>query len=311
MSYKVSIIGAGNVGASLAYELAQRDLCTHLSLVDIYEDLACGKAMDIAHSCIANDNFYYIQASKDFTCISNSDIVVVTAGLPRKEGQSREDLLLKNASITKDIAKNIAKYAPNAIIIQVSNPLDAMVYVALKESGFDKSKVLGMAGVLDSSRMSYHILNELDFVPKKIKSLVIGMHGDEMLPLLKFCSVDNKPLLDILHVEQCESVVQKTKKGGAEIVSLLKTSAYYAPAFCILKMIKAIKEDTKQTLPCSVYLDGEYGYKNVTCGVPVVLGKNGVERIKELDLDEKEKKEFDKSVKSIKELLSILKDNKF
>ncbi|PID47351.1 MAG: malate dehydrogenase [Proteobacteria bacterium] len=308
---KISIIGAGNVGASLCYELAIRKLCSQIALVDIFENVAKGKAMDISQACMGSDNFSCLIASKNYEDIKDSDIVVITAGSPRKPGMSRSDLLLKNASITKEIAKNIALYAPNSISIEVANPLDAMTYVVLKQSGFDRKKVLGMAGVLDSSRMGYHILNQLDFTPKKIDSLVIGSHNDKMLPLARFARVDGKCLNEFISDEKINQIIQKTKEGGAKIVSLLNTSAYYAPAYSVALMIEAIVNDSKAILPCCVMLDGEYGYKDVTCGVPVKLGRDGVLEIEELNLDAKERSEFELSVDSVKSLLEVLREHSY
>ncbi len=304
---KVSIIGAGNVGASLCEQLAFSGLCDSISLVDIFENVALGKAEDISHLCATLNLACEIKASKDYEIINDSDIVVVTAGSPRKEGMSRDDLLLINAKITKQIAQNIAKHAPNAIIIQISNPLDAMVHVALKYSGFEKSKVLGMAGVLDSARMRYQIQKKLGF--KDIKTLVLGGHGDDMVPIISHCSVDSKPLSEFLTPEEIAHVIYKTKHSGANIVKNLGTSAYYAPAVGALQMINAILCDTKESLACAVRLDGEYGYKSVISGVPIVLGKNGVEKIEILELNKDEKAQFKKSVNGVYELLEVLEKN--
>ncbi len=306
---KISIIGAGNVGASLCEQLALSSLCKEISLVDIYENVAIAKAEDISHLCCALGLECEIKASKDYEIIKNSQIVVVTAGSPRKEGQSRDDLLLINAKITSQIAQNIAKFAPNSIIIQVSNPLDAMVFVALKHSGFEREKVLGMAGILDEARMKYQIQKLVGF--KDIKTLVLGGHGDDMVALSRFCTIDDKPLEEYLTHEQIEKIINNTKHGGAEIVKNLGTSAYYAPAAGVFKMIKAILGNTHESMECAVYLDGEYGYKSVVSGVPIVLGKNGAEKIIELELNNEEKKQFEKSVNSVYELIKVLKKNNY
>ncbi len=306
---KVSIIGAGNVGASLCEQLALSSLCQSISLVDIYEDVAKAKAEDISQLCATFDIKCRVDGGKNYELIEDSNIVVVTAGSPRKEGQSRDDLLLINAKITKRIAKNIALFAPNSIIIQVSNPLDAMVYVALKHSGFDRCKVLGMAGVLDGARLKYQIQQKVGL--KDVQTMVLGGHGDDMVAVLSQCRLDGELLENVFSQKQLEDVMEKTKHGGVSIVKKLGTSAYYAPAAGTLKMIKAILNDTCENMECAILLDGEYGYKNVVSGVPVSLGKDGAKKIIELELNDKEKDEFSKSVNGVYNLLEVLEQNEY
>ncbi len=302
---KISIIGAGSVGASLCEQLALSGLCGDISLVDIATNVATAKAEDISHLCGVLDIRCKIQASCDYEVIKNSDIVVVTAGSPRKKGQSRDDLLLINAKITKQIAQNIVKFAPNSVIIQVSNPLDAMVYVALKYSGFKPNKVIGMAGILDGARMKYQIQKQVGF--KDIQTLVLGGHGDDMVAVLSHCFIDGKPINDVLTHDQISNIIHQTKHSGANIVKHLGISAYYAPASGVLKMIKAILTDSCESLACAVYLNDEYGYNDVVSGVPVVLGKNGVEQIEQIKLSKEEQEQFHKSVTSVYELIKTLK----
>lgn len=308
---KISIIGAGNVGASLAHELIMRDLCSEIVLIDIFEKLTRGKALDLSHAIASMGTSTKITPSKDFKDIQNSHIVVITAGSPRKEGMSRDDLLLKNAYITKGIAQNVAKYAPKSIIIEVANPLDAMSYVAYKYSGFDRTKVLGMAGILDSARMSYLISHELNVDIKDVNSLIIGSHGDFMTPLLNHCTVKDKLVQNLMSKEKLEQIIQNTKTAGANIVSLLGTSAYYAPASGAAKMCEAIVRDTNEMLPCSIMLEGEYGFSDVFNGVCVSLGKSGVSKIHEVELSSHEKEHFAKSVNATKALIQTLNSNSY
>ncbi|MDR0467409.1 MAG: malate dehydrogenase [Campylobacteraceae bacterium] len=304
---KVTIIGAGNVGASTCFLLASKNICSEIVLIDIVEDMAIGKAIDISQSCSAFGVDTLVYAQNEYSKISNSDIVVITAGVPRKPGMSREDLLQTNAKIISSVTDEIKKYAPNSIIIVVSNPLDVLTYVTLKLSGFEKSRVIGMGGMLDSARMTQAIFDELGYPSSKINSLVIGTHGEEMLPLARFTFVDGKNLEEITDKASLEKIIQKTKSGGAEIVKRLGTSAYYAPAASVCILIDAIIKDKKTIHPCSTLLQGEYGSNDVCIGVPVVIGKNGIEKIEELSLNDKESQEFIDSVNAIKKMINILK----
>lgn len=308
---KVSIIGVGNVGSTLAYTLANKGVCSSIVLKDIRENIVQAMALDISQSANAAKSHTVVQAAQDGKDLENSDVVVVTAGIPRKPGMSRDDLLLTNAKIMKSVIADIKTYASKAIVIIVSNPLDAMVYTALKTSDFPVNQIVGMAGILDSARMSHFILEKVGFGAGQIESSVMGGHGDDMVPLPNYSTVAGVPIPELLPKKEIEEIVEKTKNGGLQIVKLLETgSAYYAPAHATSLMVEAILNNQKKIYPCSVYLDGEYGYKNVVGGVPVMLGSNGVEKIFELKLDDKQKELFDKSISSVKELIDTL-ENKF
>ncbi|RXJ89116.1 malate dehydrogenase [Arcobacter sp. CECT 8983] len=308
---KVSIIGVGNVGSTLAYALANKGICSSIVLKDIRENIVQAMALDISQSANAAKSHTVVHAARDGKDLENSDVIVITAGLPRKPGMSRDDLLLTNAKIMKSVIDDIKTYASNAIVIIVSNPLDAMVYTALKTSGFPANQIVGMAGILDSARMSHFILEKIGFGAGQIESSVMGGHGDDMVPLPNYSTVAGVPIPELLPKEDIEEIVDKTKNGGLQIVKLLETgSAYYAPAHATSLMVEAILNNQKKIYPCSVYLNGEYGYKDVVGGVPVMLGSNGVEKIFELKLDDKQKKLFDKSISSVKELIETL-ENKF
>lgn len=308
---KVTIIGAGNVGASLCYELAQREICSQVVLLDIFEDVVKGKALDMEQSLAINGISTRITPTTNYEDIANSDLVIITAGSPRKPGMSRDDLLLTNAKITKSITEQIVKNAPDTIIIEVANPLDAMVYVALKTSGFSPNRVLGMAGILDTGRMSALIAKEAGVGYGQVSAMVLGGHGDNMIPLPRFSSINGIPISHFLSPAQIDDIVEQTRNGGAQIVSYLKTSAYYAPAMSTVIMAEAILNDTRTIYPCAAYLDGEYGYSDVVSGVPVVLGKNGIEKIEVLDLIQEKKEAFDKSIKSVQSLIKTLKNNDY
>lgn len=244
--------------------------------------------------------------------IEDSDVVVITAGSPRLPGMSREDLLMINAQITKEVIVDVKKYAPNSVIIMVSNPLDVMTYVAFRESGFPRERVIGMAGILDSARMAHFIFEKIGYGAGQIRASVMGGHGDEMVPLPKFSTVAGVPLEDILSEVEINEVVERTKFGGAEIVGYLKTgSAYFAPAKSTAIMVESILKDTKQIHPCAVYLDGEYGHKDVVSGVPLVLGAGGAEKIFEMTLNDEQKAKFGKSVDAVKKMINVLNENKF
>jgi malate dehydrogenase len=304
MNRRVGIIGTGNVGSSLAYTLALKNICDEILLKDLREDFTKAIQLDISQASISNINVKAIKKNEEF---NDCDVIVITAGIPRKPGMSRDDLLLTNSKIMKSIVSDVIEFNKNAIIIVVANPLDAMVYTALKTSNFPRNRVLGMAGILDTARMNSFIKDELKSKNYEIKSLVIGGHGNEMVPLINYSSINNEPLEKYLNDSQIELIIEKTRNGGAEIVSLLKTgSAYYAPANSTALMVKAILNDTKEVFPCSILLNGEYGYMDVVTGVPIILGRNGCEQIVEFDLNELEKSQFDSSINSVKELINIL-----
>ncbi|AXX87480.1 malate dehydrogenase [Malaciobacter marinus] len=308
---KVGIIGVGNVGATLAFNLASKSLCNEIVLKDLRENIVEAMALDISQSANAANSKTKVGFAHNNENFANCDVIVITAGIPRKPGMSRDDLLLTNAKIMTSVINDINEQNPNAIYIIVSNPLDAMVYTALKASKLDKNKVLGMAGILDSARMSHFIFEELGYGEGEIDASVMGGHGDDMVPLANYSTVEGKPLDKILNEEQIEKIINKTRHGGAQIVKLLETgSAYYAPAYSASLMVEAILSNNKKVYPCAVMLEGEYGYEDIVAGVPVRLGKNGVEEVIELKLDEKQTAEFAKSIDSVKELVDTL-DTKF
>ena len=309
---RVGIVGAGNVGATVAYSLAMLGSCHEIILRDNKIEVAKGKALDMSQAAAAVRSHTVVSVAETMDQLTDCDVVVVTAGSPRLPGMSRDDLLMINAKITKEVIEGIAKYSPNAIVIIVSNPLDAMTYVALKESGFDRSRVLGMAGILDSSRMAAFIQEKLGYGGGQIRASVMGGHGDDMVPLPRYSTVAGVPLSDLLTDEEIDEIVNRTRHGGAEIVGYLKTgSAYYAPAKSTALMVEAILKDTKQIHPCAVYLEGEYGYSDVVSGVPVMIGANGAEKIIEVTLNEKEKAMFARSCASVQTLIDTLNEHKF
>ncbi len=309
---RVGIVGAGNVGATVAYSLAMLGSCHEIILRDNKIDVARGKALDMSQAASAVRSHTVVKVAEGMEDLTNCDVVVVTAGSPRLPGMSRDDLLMINANITREVIQGVAKYSPDAIIIMVSNPLDAMTYVALKESGFDRSRVIGMAGILDSSRMAAFIQEKLGYGGGQIRASVMGGHGDDMVPLPRYSTVAGVPLSDVLSEDEIDEVVDRTRHGGAEIVGHLKTgSAYYAPAKSTAIMVDAILKDTKQIHPCAVFLEGEYGYKDVVSGVPVMLGANGAEKIIEVTLNEKEQEMFKNSCASVQDLIDSLNKNNF
>ncbi|QKF82248.1 malate dehydrogenase [Halarcobacter ebronensis] len=309
---KVGIIGVGNVGSTLAYTLAHKGICSSIILKDIRENIVEAMALDISQSANAAKSHTTVHAAKNANDLEGCDVIVITAGIPRKPGMSRDDLLLTNAKILKSVIDEIKVYSPDAIIIVVSNPLDAMVYAALKTSGFKKEQVLGMAGILDSARMSHFILEKLGFGAGQIESSVMGGHGDDMVPLPNHSTVAGVALNELLSQEEIEQIIEKTKNGGLQIVKLLETgSAYYAPAHATSLMVEAILDNKKKIYPCSVMLDGEYGYKNVVAGVPVMLGSKGVEKIMELKLTDEQKRLFANSVDSVQSLINVLEERFF
>ncbi len=299
---KISIIGAGNVGASTACWAAAKEL-GDIVLVDVVEGLAAGKALDMTQAGPIERYDAKISGSSDYAETAGSDIVIITAGLPRKPGMSRDDLLIKNVAIVREISEQVAKYSPGAILMVVANPLDAMVYAAHKVSGFEAKRVMGMAGILDISSYRAFIAMELNVSVEDINALLMGGHGDDMVPLPRYTSVAGIPLSELLSAERIEAIVGRTRKGGAEIVSLLKTgSAYYAPSAAVVQMAEAVVKDKKRILPCAAYCNEEYGVGGYFVGVPAVLGAQGVEKVIEVKLSEAERKLFEASVEHVKEL---------
>jgi len=306
-SYKVSIIGAGAVGATLAERVLESGLAD-VVLLDIFKNIACGKSLDLLDAASILGHEQNITGTDNYAEIKSSDIVVITAGLPRKPGMSREDLVSKNAAIVREVSNNIKTYAPGSIVIIVTNPLDAMTYLAYKTTGFKKEKILGMAGELDGSRLVYLIAEELRVPRSSVETYVMGSHGDTMVPLLSQTKVSGKPISDLLSKEKLDKIVKRTCDRGAEIVALLGTgSAYYSPSAAVFKMIDIILSDTKKVIVASAVLNGEYGLKNIAIGVLCMIGKSGIEKIIDLELSESEKAAFDKSAKAIKSSMKFLK----
>lgn len=308
---KISIIGAGNVGASLAQALAQLNLAD-IVLIDIpaTKGMPAGKALDLLEAGPLFGYDSHILGGTDWSLIENSDFVVVTAGVPRKPGMSRDDLLATNAKIVGDVSKEIKEKAPNSIVLVVSNPLDAMCTVVQRVTGFPRERVMGMAGVLDSARMRTFIAQELSVSVENVHAFVLGGHGDTMVPIPRYATVSGIPLPDLLPKEKVEALMQRTREGGAEIVKLLeKGSAYYAPAASVCEMVEAILLDKKKILPCAVLLKGEYGVENLFVGVPAKLGAKGMEGVIEIQLLPDEKKLFEKSVKAVKELVALVDEH--
>jgi len=308
MSKKISLIGAGQIGGTLAHLIGLKELANEVIVFDIVSGIAKGKALDIAQSSSVdgfNVNFIGTDRYED---IKNSDVIIITAGVPRKPGMSRDDLLGINLKIIKQVAEGIKKHSPNAFVICITNPLDVMVMAFQKYSGLPTNKVIGMAGILDSSRFKLFLSQELKIPVKDIEAMVMGGHGDTMVPLIRFTKVLGKPLLDLvkegkISEERLESINQRTRDGGAEIVKFLETgSAFYAPAASGVEMASAYLRDEKKILPCAAYLGGEYGIKDLYAGVPVIIGSKGVEKIEEINLNEKEKKEFMNSINAVKKL---------
>ena len=301
---KVSIIGAGNVGATTAHWIAAKDFAD-IVLLDIVEGMPQGKALDLMQSGPVEGFNTKIKGTNNYEDTKDSDVVVITSGIPRKPGMSRDDIIATNTKIVKEVTQNVAKFSPSCIIIVVTNPLDAMVYVASKASGFPNSRVIGMAGILDSARLRTFIAQELNSNAEKVNAMVLGGHGDTMVPLLGHSSVNKVPITRLMGAEKIDAIVKRTRDGGAEIVNLLKTgSAYYAPAAATAQMVESILKNRKMVLPCAAYCDKEYDVGGYFVGVPVQLGRNGVEKIIELSLTAEEKAAFQKSVEHVKELVA-------
>jgi malate dehydrogenase len=298
---KITVVGAGNVGATTGYMLASKDL-GDVVLIDIVEGLAEGKALDMAEAGGVYSFASAVTGSTDWAKTAGSDIVIITSGMPRKPGMSRDDLLAKNVAIVKSVTSQAVKYSPEAFIIVVCNPLDAMVYLAAKISGFAAGKVMGMAGALDSARFACFIAAELGVDIGDVNGVLMGGHGDDMVPLPRFTTVGGVALSELMAAEKIDELIERTRKGGIEIVNLLGYSAYYAPAAGVVKMAEAIVKDKKTVMSCCAYCDSEYGVGGSFVGVPAVLGADGVEKIVQLDLNEAEKAAFDKSVAHVKQL---------
>lgn len=307
MDKKVTVVGAGHVGATAAQRLAEKELCD-VALIDIIEGVPQGKALDLAEAAPIEKHDAHITGSNGYEASDQSDIVIITAGIPRKPGMSRDDLIRTNAGIMKNVTQQVAERSPDAVIIVVSNPLDAMCHVAYETSGFPKNRVMGMAGVLDSARFRTFISMELDVSVENTTAFVLGGHGDTMVPLPRYSTVAGIPITELLSKERIDALVKRTATGGAEIVELLKTgSAYYAPASAAVEMAESILKDKKKILPCAAYLEGEYGINDLFVGVPVKLGANGIEEVIEITLTKEENAALEKSADAVRELKELLK----
>jgi len=307
MDKKVTVVGAGNVGATAAQRLAEKELCD-VVLVDIIEGVPQGKALDLAEAAPIEKHDAHLTGTNVYEPSKGSDIVIITAGIPRKPGMSRDDLISTNAGIMKNVTEQIAALSPDAILIIVSNPLDAMCQVAFDTSGFPKQRVIGMAGVLDSARFRAFISMELNVSVENTHAFVLGGHGDTMVPLPRYSTVAGIPITELLPKDRIDAMVERTANGGAEIVSLLKTgSAYYAPASAAVEMAESILKDKKKVLPCAAYLEGEYGINDLFIGVPVKLGATGIEDIIQIDLTKEENAALKKSADAVQELKELLK----
>ena len=307
MKKKISLIGAGQIGGTLAHLISLKEIAD-VVLFDVVEGAAKGKALDISQSNSVDGSNTEIIGSSKYEDIKNSDVVIITAGVPRKPGMTRDDLLGTNLKIIKQVAEGIKKNSPNAFVICITNPLDVMVMALQIYSGLPSNKVVGMAGVLDTSRFRYFLSKELKVPVKNIESIVLGGHGDTMVPMPNHTKVNGKLLREVIQKEKLDKIIDRTRKGGAEIIKFLeKGSAFYAPAAAGVEMAESYIKNLKKTLPCAAFLNGEYGYKGIYAGVPVVVGKNGIEKIIEIELDNVEKNNFDVSIKAVKELFDAAK----
>lgn len=305
---KITVIGAGNVGATAAQRIAEKELANEVVLVDIVEGVPQGKGLDMYQSAPVEGFDTKVIGSNGYDETTNSDIVVITAGIPRKPGMSRDDLLTTNAGIIKSVTEQVVAKSPKSILIVVSNPLDVMVYVAQKVSGFERHRVIGMAGVLDTARYRTFIAMELGVSVEDVTAFVLGGHGDSMVPLPRYTSVAGIPIADLMPQDRIDAIVDRARNGGIEIVNYLKTgSAYYAPSSAAVQMVESIVKDKKRILPCAVYLQGEYGLKDTVVGVPVKLGRNGVEQIIEIKLTAEEAAALKKSADDVKMNIDKLK----
>lgn len=298
---KVAIVGAGNVGATLAMELARREL-SDVVMIDIVEGMPQGKALDMLEASPLHGFDAQVRGSNDYAHIEGADVVVVTAGMPRKPGMSREDLLEANAKIVKDVCVEIRLRAPEGVLVMVTNPLDVMAYVAWKVTGFEPERVVGMAGVLDSARFRYFVAEELGVSIRDVQAMVLGGHGDDMIPLPRYTTVSGVPIAQLLPPERIKAITERVRHAGTEVVSLLKAgSAFYSPAASVAEMVESIIKDKRRLLPCSAYLRGEFGLNDVYCGVPVVLGAGGVRRVIEVELEERELSSLKESAERVRE----------
>ncbi len=302
---KVTVVGAGNVGATVANVLAHEDIVKEVVLIDIKGDIARGKALDSWQQAPIDHYSTYLSGSEDYSVTEGSDIVVITAGLPRKPGMSRDDLIATNAQIVNGVTASILKYSSNPIIIVVSNPLDVMTYVAYKASGLDSSRVLGMAGILDTARYRAFLAEALKVSPKDIQAVLMGGHGDTMVPLPRYTTVAGIPVTELIDSEALDKIVERTKFGGGELVQLMGTSAWYAPGAAAAQMVSAIVKDERRIFPCCVKLQGEYGINDIFVGAPVILGKNGIEKIIELQLNADEMQLLNESAEHVKQVMEV------
>jgi len=304
---KVTVVGAGNVGATCAQIVAEKNIVQQVVLIDIKEGLSEGKSLDLWQTAPINEYDTRITGStNDYSRTAGSEVVVITSGLPRKPGMSRDDLISINAGIVKSVTENVIKYSPDAKIIVVSNPLDVMTYAAYVTSKFPKNRVMGMAGVLDTARYRAFLAEALDVSPRDIQALLMGGHGDTMVPLPRYTTVSGIPVTELIDEEKLNAIIERTKKGGGELVNLMGTSAWYAPGSAAAQMVEAIVMDQKRIFPCCVKLEGEYGLNNIFVGVPVKLGKNGVEEVVEIKLNDDEKKLLSESAQSVKSVMDAL-----
>jgi len=304
---KVTVVGAGNVGATCADVLAYREVAEEIVLVDIKEGIAEGKALDIWQKAPINQyDSRTVGSTNDYSKTANSDVVVITSGLPRKPGMTRDDLIETNAGIVKSVTENVAKYSPNAIIIVVSNPLDVMTYQAHLTSGFSRNKVMGMAGILDTARYRAFLAEELNVSGKEIQAILMGGHGDTMVPLPRYTTVAGIPVTELVEKDKLDAIIERTKFGGGELVKLMGTSAWYAPGAAAAQMVEAILKNQRRVFPVCIKLDGEYGIDDCYLGVPVILGKNGIEKVLELDLNAEEQQLLETSRGHVKEVMEVL-----
>lgn len=304
---KVTVVGAGNVGATCADVLAYREVAEEIVLVDIKEGIAEGKALDIWQKAPINQyDSRTVGSTNDYSKTANSDVVVITSGLPRKPGMTRDDLIETNAGIVKSVTENVAKHSPNAIIIVVSNPLDVMTYQAHLTSGFSRNKVMGMAGILDTARYRAFLAEELNVSGKEIQAILMGGHGDTMVPLPRYTTVAGIPVTELVAKDKLDAIIERTKFGGGELVKLMGTSAWYAPGAAAAQMVEAILKNQRRVFPVCIKLDGEYGIDDCYLGVPVILGKNGIEKVIELDLNAEEKQLLETSRGHVKEVMLVL-----
>ncbi|MEM8884263.1 MAG: malate dehydrogenase [Planctomycetota bacterium] len=298
--HKVTVVGAGNVGATCAFQLAERNVATHITMIDIVDGMPQGKALDMAQCGSIFDFDAHLEGSNDLAAVEGSDVVVVTSGIPRKPGMDRMDLLKTNAGIMKDVATNIREHAPDAIVVVITNPLDVMAYAMLQVTGFPRDRVIGMAGVLDAARFRRFIAWEIGCSVRDVNAMVLGGHGDQMVPMPRFSTVNGVAITELIPDDRIQALCDRTRTGGGEIVKLLKTgSAFYAPAGSGTVMVEAILRDTGHIVPACAFLQGEYGYEDLYIGVPCMLGKEGLKQIVELELNEDEKRMLDVSAEAV------------